>query len=128
MAKNKIMRALNAIGLILGVGLPGILIGMALWYRAPGPGWLAAALWAGYILGTLYYSFRSNHRPLATGLFMIVLAGTVMWWTSISAQNYKYWKPEVTHIASGDINGSIATINHVRNFKWRTPDDYDVKW
>lgn len=134
--KNKIFAALRAIGLTLAILIPSILVGLALWYRAPFQGlfglgdgsWLASGIWGTYVAATLYYALFTWRRPLATGVFMVAMALSIMWWTSIKPQNYRYWMPEVAHIVAAEIDGSNVTIKHVRNFTWRSLDDYDVKW
>lgn len=134
--RNKILATLRSIGLALAILIPSILVGMALWYRAPFQGlfglgdgsWLAAGLWVGYVAATLYYALFTWRRPLATGVFMVAMALALMWWTSIKPQNYRYWMPEVANIVSADVDGSMVTIKDVRTFTWRSIDDYDAKW
>ncbi|WP_435640957.1 Lnb N-terminal periplasmic domain-containing protein [Micavibrio aeruginosavorus] len=134
--KSKIIAVLRALGLSLVILIPSIFVGLALWYRAPGQGlfglgdgsWLAAGLWAAYVVATLYYALFTWRRPLATGAFMLAMALAVMWWTAIKPQNYRYWMPEVANILAADIDGNMVTIKDVRNFTWRSLDDYDAKW
>ena len=50
------------------------------------------------------------------------------WWSNILPSNDRDWQPDMAHIATASINRDILTVNHVRNFTWRSDTDYDEGW
>jgi hypothetical protein len=48
----------------------------------------------------------------------------VVWWASIPPRQYRDWKPEVALTPHVEIDGDIATIHNLRNFDYRTTDDF----
>ena len=102
-----------------------------------------ACLWA---FGALWFDFPLvEFRPWAAGAFaLLVLLVAVLvrprwrarlgialaivlvavWWASIPPRQYRDWKPEVALTPHVEIDGDIATIHNLRNFDYRTTDDF----
>ena len=54
---------------------------------------------------------------------------SLVWWSfGITPKLDRYWKAEVAHTVTGDIEGTKVTLHNVRNFDWVTSDDYTEKW
>lgn len=112
--------------------------------RWHGLGWLIAlpvALWA---FGALWF----QHPALAVGF--VVAAGFVAWrlrrqawttlglpvipgvalagWFMLPARNDRDWIPEVAQTASGEFEGDLITLHHVRNFEWRSETEFTPRW
>jgi hypothetical protein len=51
-----------------------------------------------------------------------------LWWASIAPSNSRDWAPDVARTASAVFSGSSVTIENVRNFKYRSENDYDPHW
>jgi hypothetical protein len=103
---------------------------MALFYQAPGPAAvkiLCAALWAILSLTALYAYLRWRSR-VVTLLYPFMIAALLFWWNAIPASNNRDWADEVAHIVAGVVNGPEVTLANVRNFDWRSPTDYTVRW
>ena len=121
-----IIRVLSALA-ILGFAVWGA---MALFYQAPGPAAvkiLLAALWAILSLIALYAYLRWHSR-IAALLYPLMIAALLFWWNAIPASNNRDWADEVAHIVAGVVNGPEVTLANVRNFDWRSPTDYTVRW
>ncbi len=121
-----IIRVLSALA-ILGFAVWGA---MALFYQAPGPAAvkiLLAALWAILSLIALYAYLRWHSR-IAALLYPLMMAALLFWWNAIPASNNRDWADEVAHIVAGVVNGPEVTLANVRNFDWRSPTDYTVRW
>ena len=112
---------------VLGLAVWGAL---ALWYRAPfaPPGRATlAAMWCVVALIALVLFFRRRRRvALATlGLAMAILLG---WWSTLLPSNHRDWAVELSRAARGTISGDLLTITDVRDFDWRSEEDFTPRW
>ena len=112
------------------VGLAAIWAAFAIGYRAPGPAGVRAmlvVLWVVFALGVLFSLLRHDVRwSLAafTVAFVLVLA----WWRSIEPSGGRVWADDVAHTLTARVDGDHVVLDGVRNFEWRSDDDYTVRW
>ena len=68
-------------------------------------------------------------RP-ASGIcaFAAAHAALLMWWKSLSPSNERAWADDVAKMTNGTVEGGAVTLHNVRNFEWRTGDDYTQRW
>jgi hypothetical protein len=52
----------------------------------------------------------------------------MFWWMSIAPSNNRIWAGDTSRLLTGNVEGSQVTLNNVRDFSWRTDDDYDAHW
>jgi len=105
-------------------------------------GWAAIALWidgphsrvlAGMLAGALVLAsiaLAALVRPLFRGLVVALMPVVLvaLWWTAIPPSNTRDWTPDVARTARATFDGSRVTIENVRNFNYRSEDDYDQRW
>ncbi len=129
-------RRFHVLGIVIRVISTLAILGFAVWgamalfYQAPGPAAvkiLLAALWAIFSLIALYAYVRWHSRVAAL-LYPLMIAALLFWWNAIPASNNRDWADEVAHIVAGVVNGPEVTLANVRNFDWRAPTDYTVRW
>jgi len=126
----RLLRALltSAIVLIaLGFGLWGAL---ALWYRAPfaPPIRIAlAALWVAVILAGLI-GFVGGRKRQGVGVMAAAVAAILVWWSTLTPASQRDWAPDVARAVRGEVAGDILTLTDVRNFDWRSEDDFTPRW
>ena len=103
---------------------------LALWFRLPGPeGLRAAAAIVFAILGLATIGAHFFRRGLiALAVFAIAFGGLLAWWSTIKPPLYGDWAPDVARQTTGSIEGDILTLSDVRDFDWRTDDDFTEKW
>jgi len=101
---------------------------LALWLDGPQSRTLAGTLAVGLVL--VIVLSLALIRPLLGGLavaiFPIVIVA--LWWTSIPPSNSRDWTPDVARTARATFDGSHVTIQNVRNFNYRSENDYDQRW
>ncbi len=121
---------LSAIAAIVIVAPLGLWSAMALWFRLPPPDAVraVAAGVAGLVTLATMIALSTRFRWRALGLFAILFAGVVVWWSAILPPLDGDWAPEVARQTTGTINGDILTLSDVRDFDWRTDDDFTQKW
>ncbi len=99
-----------------------------LWIDGPASRPVAAALVGGFVLASLVVLIR--FRPLWRGvvaygvLFLVVLG----WWLWLPPSNDRDWQRDVAKLATATIDGDHVTIHNVRNFEYRSAEDYTERW
>ncbi len=102
---------------------------MALWYQ--GPATLAVRLavmilWGG--IGLLGLGAFVAKRWRASLVWLLAFAVMLGWWATIRPSHDRSWADDVARLLRAEHEGSVVTLHNVRNFSWRTPEDYDVRW
>jgi hypothetical protein len=89
------------------------------WARASlAAGFLAFGVWA------LWLTRRPRMPWLFAGLFLAV----ALWWSTILPSNDRAWRPEVAVMPRATISGDHVHITGVRNFEYRSRDDFTVRY
>src|SRR5262245_52233670 len=83
-----------------------------------------AAAFAVFAIWALWFSRRRIMSAVAAVLFLCVVG----WWLSISPSNHRNWRPEVAVMPRATINGDIVHLTGVRNFDYRTRNDFVVRY
>jgi hypothetical protein len=79
---------------------------------------LAFGIWA------LWVDRRSRSKWAFAALFL----GVVAWWISIRPSHYRPWRPEVAVMPRAFIDGDHVRITGVRDFDYRSIDDFTVRY
>ncbi|KAB7615644.1 DUF4105 domain-containing protein [Amylibacter sp. SFDW26] len=108
----------------------GTWFSIALFYQGFLPlKWLLIGLWSLFALFCLLGVFKAAGRTRSILSFLIAMVLSLGWWTfGITPKLNRDWKPEVARTVTADIDGSLITLNNVRNFDWTTSDDFVEKW
>jgi hypothetical protein len=112
------------------VGLPAIWAALAIWYQAPGGQPLKVSmvvLWMAFSLATLIALWQGR-AGIAVLAFALAFGALLFWWQHIAPSNDRMWADDVARITNGTIEGNRVTLHNVRNFDWRTNDDYTQRW
>lgn len=101
---------------------------LALWLDGPQSRTLAGMLVVGLVL--VIVLSLALVRPLLRGLAISVLpiVAVALWWSSIAPSNTRDWTPDVARTARATFDGNSVTIQNVRNFNYRSENDYDQRW
>ena len=83
-------------------------------------GWLAVAAAAAWWL------------PLAPGwaaaAFALAVLGWTAWWASLRALPRRRWVADNARQATGTVQGQRVVLHDVRDFHWRSNQDFDAHW
>lgn len=103
---------------------------LALWYRLPLPEFgkvLFAFLWGAGSLYVMMMIWRKRYGKVLA-VYALALAGLIFWWTGIAPSNDRDWADDVARQLQATVEGDVVTLENVRNFDWRSNDDYTVRW
>lgn len=130
-AARKISRVAKALLLVLAwcVVILGMAWGtLALWFDGSRNHWLGGPLAAGFIAGcaALLIMLRPARRALVSVMALLLLV--ILWWNLIPPSNDRDWSPNVARLAHATISGDRLTIENVRNFDYRSEDDFTARW
>ena len=67
-------------------------------------------------------------RRAAAAVFLVLFAVVVAWWIFIPASQDRPWRQEVAVMPRAVIDGDRARITGVRNFDYRSVDDFTVRY
>jgi hypothetical protein len=125
--RRPIRRAVR-FALCAAVGL--ILVGMAGWmflavrladrHRTPPRTFLAAAV----ALTPLVAVAVIRRRRVGLLVFAITFAAVLAWYFTRRPSHQRDWAPEVAVLPSATIDGDIVRLHHVRNFEYRSENDF----
>lgn len=101
---------------------------MAIWFDGPHLRVIAAPMAAGLVIVCIILDaiVRPLLRGLTVALFPVIIVA--LWWTAIPASNARDWTFDVARTARATFHGNSVTIENVRNFKYRSENDYDQRW
>jgi hypothetical protein len=102
---------------------------LALWYRLPFgeiARYAVPALWILLALIALRASAFSRWRQLIP--YVVALVALLVWWQTIEPRSDKDWAPDVARQFTATIDGHTAGISDVRNFDWRSDQDFGERW
>ncbi|MFC3607881.1 Lnb N-terminal periplasmic domain-containing protein [Stutzerimonas tarimensis] len=116
------------------VSLAGLLFttwgALALHYRLAWPAPLvhvAVALWCLLGLALLVLLWRRAAGSALAG-FLVGFGVLLLWWQGLEPAAELDWAPEVAEMASGSLEGNQLLMRNVRNFDWRSEDDFTEAW
>ncbi|WP_332607513.1 lipoprotein N-acyltransferase Lnb domain-containing protein [Achromobacter sp. ESBL13] len=135
LAKRAVRRAAAMVGRAL---LTLLLAASALWgclalaYQAPGGAWgkgVACVAWTALCVAAIAAVWRATAwRRRAGWAYVVGLALLCAWWQTLAPSNDRIWADDVARMLRGSVQGSVVTLENVRNFDWRADDDYTVRW
>src|SRR5471032_1348113 len=104
--------------------------GCALWYQAPGgaAGRIGViALWAAFGVATLAFWWRRRDARVLLP-WLTAMALMMAWWSMIAPGVNLIFADDVSREIASRVDGSVVTLDNVRNFDWRSDTDYTQRW
>lgn len=124
--KTRVLIVLGSLLVVLA-SLWGVL---ALGYQLPlagGAKITVQALWCVVALAMLVLLWRGRPGAGMIG-FAVLFAILLFWWSRLEPSNDRLWADDLAQMTFGTVQGTEVTLNNVRNFAWRSEDDYRQRW
>lgn len=117
---------LLVMALVLTVGWAAL----ALWYQVPGSVLVRCVAVAAWAIPAVLLVVAGWSRHLGAALLAYALAFVLLlaWWRTIKPSNHRDWADDVAQSLTGRVEGSAVILYNVRNFNWRSEEDYDIRW
>ncbi|ELF6204769.1 TPA: DUF4105 domain-containing protein [Pseudomonas putida] len=123
-----LLRILSRGGLSLALLLISTWGALALAYQVTdGVVWVPVAAWC-LLGGILLVILWRGRVALALAGYALSFAMLLIWWGSLEPSNQRIWADDVAQMTHGEVDGSQLVLHNVRNFDWRSNEDYDVVW
>lgn len=126
-----IVRFIARLVLVLGVVAATLWGSLALHFAGPGSDVQRDLLAGGFAaLGAiclLGFLLRQHYRRLfgaALAAQLTALFALVVWWHGIEPSNDRDWRAEEARLPYATINGDLVTVHNIRNFDYRTENDF----
>ena len=117
----------------LFVILSSIWLCLALWYQQPFGNIFSRviiAIWVLFALSLIGFYINGHIVSRRTDILLygFVFACALLWYFSLEARQDRDWNPEVAKQLHYEKQGDMVTLHNVRNFNWRSNEDYDIHW
>jgi hypothetical protein len=99
----------------------------ALYYTFPVPA-LRAVTAIAFAVGSLLAVLLVKRKRRAIGAIALGFAATLAWFLSIPARTDRNWRPELAVMPWAEIEGDRIRVHGVRDFEYRAPDDFDIRY
>ena len=83
---------------------------------------------AGAFAAFAFWALWLSRQRRMSALFIVLFLCVVAWWISISPSHDRNWRPEVAVMPRAFIDGDRVRITGVRNFDYRSRDDFVVHY
>ncbi len=119
--------------IVLKLLLTLLVLGSVLWgagllfFRLPGAIGVVAALGFG-LAGLAGLVGLWTHEPRLPLGFAVLFLSLLGWWASLVPTHQRDWIPELARLPTIARDGDILTVSNLRDFRWRTEQDYDQRW
>ncbi len=101
---------------------------LALWYKAPPRLRIAGVvLWPVFAVACIG-ALWCGHLETGAAVFAVAHGLLLIWWRNLRPSNDREWADDVAQTVGGKIDGSVVTLDKVRNFEWRSNSDYTPRW
>jgi hypothetical protein len=102
---------------------------LAIYFGGAGGGWWRAVLALTFVALTIFtWCFRRGRRQQFRMLWSGAFGVVVVWFNAISPSHQRGWKRAVADLPRIEIEGERANITGVRDFIYRSRDDFDVRY
>lgn len=104
---------------------------LALWYQVPFGAYVriaTVALWSVLSIALIVLVWRAETPWIGVLGYVLLHALVLAWWNTLAPSHDREWADDLAKVTTGEVVGDQVTLSNVRNFRWRTEEDYDIRW
>ena len=93
--------------------------------------WAVLAAWCSASIAMLAWLAKPKWRDRARWpaiVFAISGLALLGGWLALRPSHDRIWADDVARLLRAEVEGSRVTLHNVRNFEWRSEDDYTARW
>lgn len=128
MSVPRLGRVVLRIVLGLTLALAVLWAAAALWIDGPGSRALSGALAGGLILAAVAAAMLVRPWRRAVLAVSVLFVAVLGWWLTLAPSNDRDWQPDVARVPTATLDGSLLTVRNVRNFAYRSEQDFTERW
>lgn len=126
MSKNNLVVAIRVLASV-ALSILSLWGGLALWFQVPALRWPAVAAWGVGAVVTLVLWWRRRDARVALP-WLAAMVALMAWWSTLQPTHDRVWADDVSRMVTGRVQGSVVTLDQVRDFDWRSDTDYTQRW
>jgi hypothetical protein len=119
-----VLAPLAGLGFLLFVAWGALALAIA----GPRPDALAKGLAAAWVLGMAASALFVRPWWAAVAGCAVLSVLLLGWWGTVRPSNDRDWQEDVSRAPWTERDGDLLTIHEVRNFHYRTTEDWDARW
>lgn len=106
----------------------------ALWFQGPAHPtirWALVCIWTAWMIGSLIAYWTSRRPAMLMACWFLSFVALLVWWQQIKPSDTRNWAADVgEHVKVQAVKGpgQLVKLNNVRNFRWRSDEDFDARW
>lgn len=114
----------------ISIALPIAILwaGAALWIDGPESRVLAGTLAGVVLLTASFAAALVRPRGRAAVAAFVPFAVVLTWWLTLAPSNDRDWQADVARLPTATIDGSLLTVRNLRNFEYRSDNDFTERW
>jgi hypothetical protein len=129
MTARRVVRWMGTAVAGLAMLLAGLWGALAIWLRLVPVSPLRELLAGAFLLLALTAVVcLALRRWRVVALYGVCFAAVFGWWATLQPSNDRAWSDDVARTATGTVDGDRLEMHNVRNFLWRSDDDYESRW
>ena len=100
----------------------------ALWIDGPASRKVAMPVAAGFGLATIALLAWGGPGSWGGASVLLLCLCVLVWWLSLTPRSDREWEASLSRTATAEAQGDRVTFRNVRNFEYRSPDDFTEHW
>lgn len=126
MNKNNLVAAIRALASV-ALSILSLWGGLALWFQLHALRLPAVVVWGVGAVVTLVLWWRRRDARAALP-WLAAMVALMAWWSTLQPTHNRVWADDVSRMVTGRVQGSVVTLDQVRDFDWRSDTDYTQRW
>jgi hypothetical protein len=100
----------------------------ALWIDGPASRKVAAPVTVAFVVATVGLLAWGGPGSWGGASALLLCACVLVWWLSLSPKSDREWESALSRLATAKIEGDRVTFRNVRDFEYRSTDDFTEHW